>query len=234
MLELSEVNAGYDGIQILRDVSLRVEKGEIVALVGANGAGKSTLIKTISGLLPLMSGNITFNGRRIDIMPVHTIITQGIALVPEGRGLFPYMTVRENLELGNYVGRNKAGTQKNLEEILGLFTVLRDRSNQLAGTLSGGEQQMVTIGRALMSGPKFLMMDEPSLGLAPVIVQDVFGTINLLHKDGLTILLVEQNVRKALEVAQRGYVLENGRIVKAGDSASLLADEEIKRAYLGM
>jgi branched-chain amino acid transport system ATP-binding protein len=234
MLELMNINAGYDGIQILWDVSLRVEKGEIVALVGANGAGKSTIIKTITGLIPPMSGGITFDGERIDVMPVHTIIRKGIALVPEGRGLFPYMTVKENLEVGNYAEKDRKKALESLEAIFGLFPVLKERRKQLAGTLSGGEQQMLTIGRALMSMPKFLMMDEPSLGLAPVIVEDVFETIHLLHNDGITILLVEQNVRKALEIAQRGYVLENGRIVKTGDSHTLLGDEEVKRAYLGI
>ncbi len=234
MLELNEINAGYGGIQILWDVSMTVDKGEIVALVGANGAGKSTIIKTISGLLPLMSGSITFDGRRIDAMPVHTIITQGIALVPEGRRLFPYMTVQENLELGNYVEKDKAKVQENLEWVFGLFPILRERMNQLAGTLSGGEQQMCTVGRSLMSKPEFLMMDEPSLGLAPVIVDGVFKTVKVLHDEGMTILLVEQNVRKALEIAQKSHVLEHGRIVKRGESAALLEDEEIKKAYLGI
>ena len=234
MLELKEINAGYGGIQILWDVSMRVDNGEIVALVGANGAGKSTTIKTIAGLLSLMSGSITFDGKRIDAMPVHTIITQGIALVPEGRRLFPYMTVMENLELGNYVEKDRAKVQENLEWVFGLFPILRERMNQLAGTLSGGEQQMLTVGRSLMSKPQFLMMDEPSLGLAPVIVDGVFKTINLLHGEGMTILLVEQNVRKALEIAPRSYVLEHGRVVKSGESAALIGDEEIKKAYLGI
>lgn len=234
MLELKEINAGYGGIQILWDVSMRVDNGEIVALVGANGAGKSTTIKTIAGLLPLMSGSITLDGKRIDAMPVHTIITQGIALVPEGRRLFPYMTVMENLELGNYVEKDRAKVQENLEWVFGLFPILRERMTQLAGTLSGGEQQMLTVGRSLMSKPQFLMMDEPSLGLAPVIVDGVFKTINLLHGEGMTILLVEQNVRKALEIAPRSYVLEHGRIVKSGESAALIGDEEIKKAYLGI
>jgi branched-chain amino acid transport system ATP-binding protein len=234
MLELSEVNAGYGEIQILWNVSLKVEEAELVALVGANGSGKSTIIKAISGLLRLTSGSITFDGRRIDAMPVHTIITEGIALVPEGRRLFPYMTVKENLELGNYVEKNSAKVQENLQWVFGLFPILKDRMYQLAGTLSGGEQQMLTLGRALMSKPKFLMMDEPSLGLAPVIVDGVFKTIDILHGQGVTILLVEQNVRKALEIAQRGYVLENGRIVVSGESGTLLADEQIKKAYLGI
>lgn len=234
MLELTEINAGYGAIQILWSVSMQIDKGEIVALVGANGAGKSTTIKTISGLLPVSSGSITFDGRRIDDMPVHDVITQGIALVPEGRRLFPVMTVKENLELGNYIEKDRTRVQNNLEWVFGLFPKLKDRMNQLAGTLSGGEQQMLTVGRSLMSKPQFLMMDEPSLGLAPVIVDGVFKTVRLLHDEGMTILLVEQNVRKALEIAKRGYVLENGRIVKSGESSALLIDEEIKRAYLGL
>ena len=234
MLELTEINAGYGAIQILWSVSMQIDKGEIVALVGANGAGKSTTIKTISGLLPVSSGSITFDGRRIDDMPVHDVITQGIALVPEGRRLFPVMTVKENLELGNYIEKDRTRVQNNLEWVFGLFPKLKDRMYQLAGTLSGGEQQMLTVGRSLMSKPQFLMMDEPSLGLAPVIVDGVFKTVRLLHDEGMTILLVEQNVRKALEIAKRGYVLENGRIVKSGESSALLIDEEIKRAYLGL
>ena len=234
MLELNAINAGYGEIQILWDVSLQVNEGEIVALVGANGAGKSTIIKTISGLLPLTSGTIAFEGKRIDTLVVHTIIKQKIALVPEGRRLFPYMTVKENLELGDYVEKDTAKVRENLKWVHSLFPILRERGGQMAGTLSGGEQQMLTIGRALMSKPKFLMMDEPSLGLAPVIVGDVFKTVNLLHGEGMTILLVEQNVRKALETAQRGYVLENGRIVAEGESGALMANEDIRKAYLGI
>ena len=234
MLEVNAINAGYGEIRILWDVSLQVNEGEIVALVGANGAGKSTIIKTISGLLPLTSGNIKFEDRRIDTLVVHTIITRKIALVPEGRRLFPYMTVKENLELGDYVEKDSAKVRENLKWVHSLFPILRERGNQMAGTLSGGEQQMLTIGRALMSKPKFLMMDEPSLGLAPVIVGDVFKTVNLLHGEGMTILLVEQNVRKALETAQRGYVLENGRMVAEGESGTLMANEDIRKAYLGI
>lgn len=235
MLEMDKINVGYGVVQVLWDISMKVEKGEIVALVGANGAGKSTTIKTITGLLPPWSGTITFEGKRIDALPVHQIIREGIALVPEGRRLFPYMSVEENLELGNYIENDAAKVRENLEWVYGMFPILRERRNQMAGTLSGGEQQMLTIGRALMSKPRFLLMDEPSLGLAPLIVLEVFKTISMLHQnEGMTILLVEQNVRKALEIAQRGYVLENGRIVASGESSALLANEEIKRAYLGV
>jgi len=234
MIELQDIDAGYGQVHIVRDVTMDVDKNEIVALVGANGAGKSTIIKTISGLLRVSSGSIVFEGKRIENMPAHKIITNGISLVPEGRRLFPYMTVQENLELGAYVESNRKKVQKNMEWVFGLFPVLDERRTQLAGTFSGGEQQMLTIGRALMSRPKFLMMDEPSLGLSPVIVGEVFKTVKVLQNEGVTILLVEQNVRKSLEVANRGYVLEHGRIVLSGRATELLEDENVKKAYLGM
>jgi branched-chain amino acid transport system ATP-binding protein len=211
-----------------------IDNNEIVALVGANGAGKSTIIKTISGLVPVSSGSIVFEGKRIENMPAHKIITNGISLVPEGRRLFPYMTVQENLELGAYVENNRKKVQENMEWVFGLFPILDERRTQLAGTFSGGEQQMLTIGRALMSRPKFLMMDEPSLGLSPVIVGEVFKTVEVLQNEGVTILLVEQNVRKSLEIANRGYVLEHGRIVLSGGATELLEDENVKKAYIGM
>ena len=234
MLKIDHVSAGYGQVQIIWDVSLEVLEGEIVALVGANGSGKSTLIKGVAGLLPIQSGEITFDGKKIDAMPVHSIIKQGIALVPEGRRLFPYMTVKENLEVGDYVEKRSEKVKENLEWIFGLFPILKDRMDQLAGTFSGGEQQMLTIGRALMSRPKFLMMDEPSLGLAPLVVDGVFETVKVLHNQKVTIFLVEQNVRKSLEIAQRGYVLEHGRIVMGGESTSLLSDENIRKTYLGI
>ncbi|UCH01295.1 MAG: ABC transporter ATP-binding protein [Deltaproteobacteria bacterium] len=213
---------------------MNIDNNEIVALIGANGAGKSTIIKTISGLVPVSSGSIIFEGKRIENMPAHKIITNGIALVPEGRRLFPYMTVQENLELGAYVENNREKVRENMEWVFGLFPILDERKAQLAGTFSGGEQQMLTIGRALMSKPKFLMMDEPSLGLSPLIVDEVFKTVELLQNEGVTILLVEQNVRKSLEIANRGYVLEHGRIVLSGEATGLLEDENVKKAYLGM
>jgi branched-chain amino acid transport system ATP-binding protein len=234
MIELRNINAGYGQVQIVRDVSMNIDNNEIVALIGANGAGKSTIIKTISGMLPVSSGSIIFEGKRIENMPAHKIITNGIALVPEGRRLFPYMTVQENLELGAYVENNREKVRENMEWVFGLFPILDERKAQLAGTFSGGEQQMLTIGRALMSKPKFLMMDEPSLGLSPLIVDEVFKTVELLQNEGVTILLVEQNVRKSLEIANRGYVLEHGRIVLSGEATGLLEDENVKKAYLGM
>lgn len=234
MIELKNIEAGYGELQIIFDVSMNIEENEIVALVGANGAGKSTLIKTVCGLLPVNRGSIVFEGREIQNAPTHTIIDNGIALVPEGRRLFSYMTVLENLELGAYVEKSKEKMKKNLEWVFGLFPKLEERQKQLAGTFSGGEQQMLTIGRALMSRPKFLIMDEPSLGLAPVIVEDVFEIIKVLHNEGVTILLVEQDVRASLEIADRAYVLEHGRISLKGRSRDLLDDENIKKAYLGM
>ncbi|MCE5317123.1 MAG: ABC transporter ATP-binding protein [Parachlamydia sp.] len=234
MLEINNIVAGYGEVQILWNVSLNVNKGEVVALVGANGAGKSTLIKTIMGLVPIQSGSISFEEKRIDSVSIHKIIKEGISLVPEGRRLFPYMTVLENLELGDYIEKNAKKVEENLDWVFKLFPKLKDRRSQLAGTFSGGEQQMLTIGRALMSRPKFLIMDEPSLGLAPVVVDSVFETVELLYKEGVTILLVEQNVKRSLEIAQRGYVLENGRIVATGDSKMLLGDENVKKAYLGL
>jgi branched-chain amino acid transport system ATP-binding protein len=234
MLELKSICAGYGGIQVLWDVSLEVKKGELVALVGANGAGKSTLLKTIAGLLRQSSGEIVFESKPIEKLPAHAVVARGLALVPEGRRVFPYMTVRENLEMGAYSIKNPEQVEKSLDRVFGLFPKLKERQKQLAGTFSGGEQQMLVIGRALMSEPRFLMLDEPSLGLQPTIVVNVFESLKILHGQGVTILLVEQNVRKSLEIAQRAYVLEHGRIAMAGQSAQLLADEGVRRAYLGI
>ena len=235
MLEVNNINVAYNGTQVLWDVSLKVEEGEIVALVGANGAGKTTTLKTIIGLLSPLSGSITFEGERIDGIPARMVISRGISMVPEGRRVFPYMTVRENLELGAYTEKQKARVQENMEWVFNLFPILRERQDQLAGTFSGGEQQMLVIGRALMSRPRFLMVDEPSLGLAPTIVATVFDVIKSLHQEGnTTILLVEQNVRKSLEIAQRAYVLETGRVVLSGKSKDLLANEKVRTAYLGI
>ncbi|MBA7493775.1 High-affinity branched-chain amino acid transport ATP-binding protein LivF [subsurface metagenome] len=234
MLEVSNISVRYDGAQVIWDVSLSVGKGEIVALVGANGAGKTTILKTIMGMLHPTSGSITFEGKRIDGVATRMIISRGISLVPEGRRVFPYMTVRENLELGAYIEKQKARVEKTMEWVFGLFPRLRERQSQLAGTFSGGEQQMLVVGRALMSKPQFLIVDEPSLGLAPTVVETVFGVIKMLHEEGTTILLVEQNVRKSLEISQRGYVLETGRIVLSGESSSLFANKKVKKAYLGI
>jgi branched-chain amino acid transport system ATP-binding protein len=234
MINLTSVSAGYGELQILYDVSISVARGEVVALVGANGAGKSTLIKTILGLLPISSGEIEFEKVSIKRVKPHNIIKYGISLVPEGRRLFPFMTVLENLELGAYIESSRKKIKDNLEWVLGIFPKLRERRKQLAGTFSGGEQQMLTIGRALMSRPKFIILDEPSLGLAPVIVNEVFDTINLLLREGVTIFLVEQNVRRSLEIANRAYVLEHGRVVMNGNSNDLMENEEVKKAYLGI
>lgn len=234
MLEVKKICAGYGGIQVLWDISLEVKKGEFVALVGANGAGKSTLLKTIAGLLKQSSGEIHFEEKHIENLPASTVVARGLALVPEGRRVFPYMTVKENLEMGAYTVKDQAEVQGHLERVFGLFPKLKERQKQLAGTFSGGEQQMLVIGRALMSNPRFLMLDEPSLGLQPTIVANVFESLGILHGQGVTILLVEQNVRKSLQIAQRGYVLEHGRVVMAGDSKKLLADEGVRKAYLGI
>jgi len=234
MLEVKSINTGYDEIQVLWDVSFTVNQGEFVALVGANGAGKTTTLKTIAGILKQTNGSVSFEGKRIDGMPSHQIISHGIALVPEGRRVFPYMTIRENLEMGAYTVKSPAEIKKNIEWVFSMFPRLKERQSQLAGTFSGGEQQMLVISRALMSGPKFLMLDEPSLGLQPNIVSMVFVSLQRLHSEGVTILLVEQNVRKSLSIAQRGYVIEHGRIVMSGSGDELLANEDVKKAYLGI
>ena len=234
MLEVRNINAGYEGIQVLWDISLKIEAGEFVAIIGANGAGKSTLLKTIAGIHRQTSGSIHFEQNPIENLPAHAVVSRGIALVPEGRRLFPYMTVKENLEMGAYTVRDPQRAEDNLAWVYGLFPRLEERQQQMAGTFSGGEQQMLTIGRALMSRPRFLMLDEPSLGLQPNIVSSVFKSLQVLHAEGVTILLVEQNVRKSLEIAQRAYVLEHGHIVMSGNSGELLQDEGVKKAYLGI
>ena len=234
MLEVKNINAGYEGIQVLWDISLEIEEGEFVAIIGANGAGKSTLLKTIAGIHKQTSGSINFENNSIEKLPAHAVVSRGIAMVPEGRRLFPYMTVRENLEMGAYTVKEAQKVEENLKWVYGLFPKLEERQKQMAGTFSGGEQQMLTIGRALMSRPRFLMLDEPSLGLQPNIVSNVFKSLEVLHNEGVTILLVEQNVRKSLEIAQRAYVLEHGHMVMSGDSKELLQDEGVKKAYLGI
>jgi branched-chain amino acid transport system ATP-binding protein len=234
MLEVNKISSGYGSIQVLWDVSLQVAEGEFVAIVGANGAGKSTLLKTIAGILKQKSGTVTFEENDIEGLPAHSIVPLGIALVPEGRRVFPYMTVRENLDMGAYSVKKQESIQENLEWVYSLFPKLKERQKQLAGTFSGGEQQMLVIGRALMSKPRFLMLDEPSLGLQPNIVANVFESLKILHKEGVTILLVEQNVRKSLEIAQRGYVLEHGRVVMSGNNETLLNNDDIRKAYLGI
>jgi len=227
------VEAGYGDVTAVRAVSLEVRAGEIVALIGSNGAGKTTTLRAISGLLPLRQGTVDLDGRRISGLGSAAIVAAGIAHVPEGRQLFPTMTVLENLELGARTAEGRARRGETLARVFELFPRLSERQRQLAGTLSGGEQQMVAIGRALMARPRLLMLDEPSLGLAPVVVGSIFANLTAINRDGLTILLVEQNVLRALRLSHRAYVLENGTITLAGPSPTLLADERIRRAYLG-
>jgi branched-chain amino acid transport system ATP-binding protein len=234
MLEVNGINVFYGDIQALWDVSFEVEEGELVVIVGSNGAGKTTTLKTISGLMHPDGGSIRFLGQRIDQASPHRIVEMGIAHIPEGRGLFPYMTVLENLEMGAYTRRARAKKDKSLEWVYGLFPILAERRGQLAGTLSGGEQQMLAIGRGLMSRPRLLMLDEPSLGLAPMLVLDVFETVKQINEQGVTVMLVEQNVRHALELADRAYVLENGRTTLQGTGKELLENDYVKEAYLGM
>ncbi len=235
MLKLDRIDVYYGNIQALWQVSLGVEAGEVVTIVGSNGAGKSTILRGITGLIKPRKGSVTFEGRQIDALSPDQIVRLGVSMVPEGRELFPRMTVRENLELGAaYIDRAYVQTGTSLEWVLALFAVLRERSRQLAGTLSGGEQQMLAIGRALMSRPKLLMLDEPSLGLAPLLVAGVFRTLQQINREGVTLLLVEQNVRQSLTLAHRAYVLENGRVVMEGKGKELIADQHVKEAYLGL
>jgi branched-chain amino acid transport system ATP-binding protein len=235
VLKLDRIDVYYGNIQALWQVSLGVEAGEVVTIVGSNGAGKSTILRGITGLIKPRQGSIAFEDRRIDALSPDQIVRLGLSMVPEGRELFPRMTVRENLELGAaYIDRAYAQTAESLEWVLTLFPVLRERSRQLAGTLSGGEQQMLAIGRALMSRPKLLMLDEPSLGLAPLLVAGVFRTVQQINREGVTLLLVEQNVRKSLTLAHRAYVLENGRVAMEGKGRELIADPHVKEAYLGL
>lgn len=221
-------------MQVLHEVTLEVREQAIVTIVGANGAGKTTLLKTAAGILRPTSGEIQFLGERIDHLYPHHIVEKGLVRIPEGRRIFPTLSVLENLELGSYLPKPKAKRSASLGKVFSLFPVLKERSQQLAGTLSGGEQQMLAIGRGLMSLPHLLMLDEPSLGLAPLLVRDIFRKVREINQDGTTILLVEQNVFKALDMAHEGYVLENGRIVLKGKSQDLLVNEYIREAYLGL
>ena len=234
MFEVKEIDVFYGDAQALYGLSLQVREGEVVTLVGANGAGKTTTLRAISGLRPVARGDIVFEGRSLLGEPAHRRAELGIALVPEGRELWPQLTVRENLELGAYGKAARRHVSDSLERVYELFPVVKERSRQVAGSMSGGEQQMVAIARALMTRPRLLMFDEPSLGLAPVVVSQVFDTIRRLHAEGLTILLVEQNLKKALEMADRGYVVETGSISIQGTAADLLADPTIRSAYLGV
>ena len=234
MLEIKNVDVSYGDVQVIWDVSFEVNKGEIMALIGANGAGKSTVLRTISGILRPKRGEISFEKNSIYKMDAYRLIELGIAHVPEARRLFVEMTVEENFDMGSLRGEARARREKTKEMVYGLLPRLKERRRQLAGTLSGGEQQMLAIGRGLMSLPKLQMFDEPSLGLAPLLVRDVFNTIRKINAEGTTILIVEQNVRQTLLVANRGYVLETGKITKQGTGESLLSDEHVKTAYLGV
>lgn len=233
MLEISDLSVNYGGIKALQQVSFRVETGEIVTLIGANGAGKTTTLKTISRLLTAKTGRIIYQGQDITHLPPHEIVKRGIAHSPEGRRILARQTVLTNLQLGAYTRSDRLGVKSDIEEQLQLFPRLSERREQLAGTLSGGEQQMLAIARALMSRPKLLLLDEPSLGLAPQIVREIFSIIRKLNESGVTILLVEQNANLALETANRGYVLAAGRLTIAGEAKDLLKDERVKQAYLG-
>jgi len=234
LLELRGVEVAYGDLPALRGVSVSVEAGETLSVVGANGAGKTTMLRAISGLMRPRAGQILLDGERLDSLPSHAIVGRGVVQVPEGRKIFPSLTVLENLELGSYVAAAKARRREGLEHVFTLFPRLKERERQAAGTMSGGEQQMLAIGRALMARPRLLMLDEPSLGLAPIIVKEIFRIIGEINRLGTTVLLVEQNTRQALALSQRGYVLENGRVVLEGSGAELLGNEHVKRAYLGM
>ncbi len=234
MLDVSNIDTFYGKIQALWGVSLEIHEAEIVALIGANGAGKTTLLNTISGLLRPASGRVAFLGKRIDGLTPHAIVELGISHIPEGRRLFPDMSVRENLEMGAYTKRVWKQKQKNLDKVYQLFPILQTRQGQLARTLSGGEQQMVAMGRGLMSRPRLCIIDEPSSGLAPVMVDEIFQIILGLRDQGIAIFLVEQNVQRTLEITDRAYVLENGQVILAGESKKLLQEELIRKAYLGL
>ncbi len=234
MLKVEKVSAQYGDIKVLWDATLQVSRGEMVTMVGSNGSGKTTLINTIIGMMHPTAGRIRFLDRPIHHLPPHKTVEMGISLIPEGRKLFPEMTVLENLELGAYVLGARKKIPETLRWVFSLFPKLSDRKAQLAGTLSGGEQQMVTVGRGLMSLPQLLLIDEPSMGLAPIVVAELFRTIRKINREGVTVFLVEQNARQAMEISDRTYVLENGRVVREGASKELLYDDEIRKAYLGL
>ena len=234
MLKLEAVSAGYGDFQALFEASLEVQAGEAVAVIGPNGAGKTTLLRVISGIIPLRGGHLSMEGRSLDRVPAHRIIETGIAHVPENRRLFPRMTVEDNLRMGAFMPGARPKFRERLDFVYSLFPRMKERRDQFAGTMSGGEQQMCAIGRALMSGPKLLLMDEPSAGLAPVIVQQVFELVRRIRSEGYTVLIVEQNIQQVLKVVDRAYLLEVGRIKLSGRSADLLASEEIRRAYIGL
>jgi len=233
VLEVKNLNVAYGRVRAVKGISFTVEQGQVVTLVGTNGAGKTTTLRTISGLLRPESGEIWFEGERIDAVPAHEVTTRGLAHSPEGRRIFPRLTVEDNLRLGAFARRDKAGVNADLERVFNLFDILRTRRSQPAGTFSGGEQQMLAIGRAMMSRPKLLMLDEPSMGLSPLMMQRIMSTITELQSEGVTILLVEQNAQAALSLADYGYVLEVGKIVLADTGPKLLTDDAVRKAYLG-
>ena len=233
MLEVTGLHVAYGGIQAVRSITFHVNEGETVALIGANGAGKTSTLKALSRVIDAMGGDVHFCGEKITRIAAHDIIRRGIALVPEGRGVFPRLSVAENLAMGAFVRNDKAGIAEDMELVFGYFPRLKERIAQLAGTLSGGEQQMLAIGRALMSRPRLLLLDEPSMGLAPIMVQKIFEVIRAVAAQGMTILLIEQNAKLALETSQRGYVMESGEITLNGDAALLLDDPKVRAAYLG-
>jgi branched-chain amino acid transport system ATP-binding protein len=233
MLELSNVTVYYGTAEAVKDITITIEEGTVVSVIGANGAGKSTILRVVSGLVPLRSGKVEFLGRRIDGIPINRIVALGISHVPEGRKLFPYMSVTANIKAGAYLRRDKAGLRADLEKVVTLFPQLKERRNQMAGSLSGGEQQMVAIGRALMARPRLLMMDEPSLGLAPVVIESLAAAIIEINKSGITVLLVEQNAGLVTMVSRKCYVVEVGRVVLEGDINELMANDSVRRAFLG-
>ena len=233
MLELRDVSSGYGAIEALRGINLSVDQGEVVTLIGANGAGKSTTLRNVTGLVPITSGDVLFEGVRLNGIPAHKIVGMGISMVPEGRQIFANLSVAENLDLGAYLQKNKVENARQLEKVFALFPRLEERRKQLGGTLSGGEQQMLAIGRAMMARPRLLLLDEPSLGLAPMLVHTILMAIDEINREGTTILLVEQNANAALKHSHRGYVLETGSIVMEGPSVRLAADPRVREAYLG-
>jgi branched-chain amino acid transport system ATP-binding protein len=233
LLDVKDIHVFYGNIEAVKGMSFHVDKGEIVSLIGANGAGKTTTLRTVSGLLRPGEGAIFYEGQRIDLLPAHEIVGMGVAQSPEGRRIFPRMSVRENLDMGAFIRRDPTGQREDMDRIMDLFPILKERARQAAGTLSGGEQQMLAMGRALMARPRLLLLDEPSMGLAPIVVQTIFDTIRDINDQGMTVLLVEQNAAQALSLAHRGYVIETGKIVLEDEASALLENEQVRKAYLG-
>jgi branched-chain amino acid transport system ATP-binding protein len=233
LLDVKDIHVFYGNIEAVKGMSFHVDQGEIVCLIGANGAGKTTTLRTVSGLLKPREGAIFYEGQRIDLLPAHEIVAFGVAQSPEGRRIFPRMSVRENLDMGAFIRRDPEGQREDMDRIMELFPILKERARQAAGTLSGGEQQMLAMGRALMARPKLLLLDEPSMGLAPLVVQTIFDTIRDINAQGMTVLLVEQNAAQALSLGHRGYVIETGKIVLEDEASALLENEQVRKAYLG-